>query len=226
MLLVVYTYTRRAKDLLRFNPTILISDGKRYIKVRFILNKPIKRARYIAVYCKGDTSKIPLRKEEGELLRKVIGKEVVNVARYYHHKTVYIGSKEDNIYKNVRKGLDIIKATNYKPEDLIMPLRPARVKISIRKGRSSSRNRSFSRKRSFSYTNAPLPPSKRIYSGSPPLGKRRPITLNRPLYKPAFLINFNLAIKEQQKGPLGARGKTSTRAFMAIRVLLGEIHLT
>ena len=59
-------------------------------------------------------------------------KEVVNIARYYYHKIVYMGGKEDNIYNNVRKGLDIIRATNYKLEDLIMHLRPARVKISIR----------------------------------------------------------------------------------------------
>jgi len=57
---------------------------------------------------------------------------VVNVARYYYYKTVYIGGKEDNIYNNVYKGLDIIRAINYKLEDLIMPLRLARVKI--RKG--------------------------------------------------------------------------------------------
>jgi hypothetical protein len=97
---------------------------------------------------------------------------VVNVARYYYHKIVYIGGKEDNIYNNIYKGLDIIRATNYKLEDLIIPLRPARVKISIRKGRSSSR------KRSSSYTNAPLPPSKYTYLGSPPKGGRRLITLN------------------------------------------------
>ena len=92
------------------------------------------------------------------------------MARYYYHKTVYMGGKEDNICNNVRKGLNIIRATNYKPEDLIMPLRLAGVKI--RKGQS------FSRKRSFSYTNALLPPSKRIYLGSPPKGGRRPTTLN------------------------------------------------
>jgi len=83
-----------------------------------------------------------------------------------------VGGKENNIYNNVCKGLDIVKATNYKLEDLIMPLRPAKIKISIRKGRSSSR------KRSFSYTNAPLLPSKRMYLGSPPKGRRRPTTLN------------------------------------------------
>jgi len=99
-------------------------------------------------------------------------KEVVNIARYYYHEIVYIGGKEDNIYNNVRKGLDIIRAINYKLEDLIIPLRPAGVKISIRKGRSSSR------KRSSSYTNALLPLSKRIYLGSPPKSGRRLVTLN------------------------------------------------
>jgi len=59
---------------------------------------------------------------------------VVNIARYYYYKTVYIGGKEDNICNNIYKGLDIIRVTNYKLEDLIIPLRLARVKISIRKG--------------------------------------------------------------------------------------------
>ena len=59
---------------------------------------------------------------------------MVNIARYYYHKIVYIGSKEDNIYNNIYKGLNITRVTNYKLKDLIMPLRPTRVKISIRKG--------------------------------------------------------------------------------------------
>ena len=97
---------------------------------------------------------------------------MVNVARYYYHKIVYIGGKKDNICNNIYKGLNIIRATNYKLEDLIMPLRPAKVKISIREGQSSSR------KRSSSYTNTLLPLSKRIYLGSSPKSKRRLITLN------------------------------------------------
>ncbi|OCK91234.1 uncharacterized protein K441DRAFT_575385, partial [Cenococcum geophilum 1.58] len=72
------------------------------------------------------------REEEGKLLYKVMEKKVVNVARYYHHEIVYIGSKEDNICNNIYKGLDIIRAINYKLKDLIMPLRLAGVKISIR----------------------------------------------------------------------------------------------
>jgi len=100
-------------------------------------------------------------------------KEIVNVARYYYYEIVCVGSKENNIYNNVYKGLDITRVINYKLEDLIMPLRLAGVKISVRKGRSSSR------KRSFSYTNALLPPSKCIYLSSPPKGRRRLATLNQ-----------------------------------------------
>jgi hypothetical protein len=97
---------------------------------------------------------------------------VVNIARYYHHKTVYVGGKEDNIYNNICKGLDIIKVINYKLKDLIIPLRLARVKISIKKGQS------FSKKRSFSYTNALLLPSKCMCLGSPLKSRRRLTTLN------------------------------------------------
>ena len=43
--------------------------------------------------------------------------------------------------------------------------------------------------------------------------------------QPVFLIDFDLAIKEQWEGPLGAWGKTGIRAFIAIKVLLGEIYL-
>ena len=97
-------------------------------------------------------------------------KKVVNIARYYYHKIVYIGGKEDNICNNVYKGLDIIRATNYKLKDLIMPLKLAKVKI--------KKSRSFSRKRLSSYTNAALPLSKRMCLGSPPKGRKRPITIN------------------------------------------------
>ncbi|KAL4784889.1 hypothetical protein BJX76DRAFT_197301 [Aspergillus varians] len=41
---------------------------------------------------------------------------------------------------------------------------------------------------------------------------------------PAFLIDLDLALEEQREQPSGARGKTGTRAFMAIGLLLGEKH--
>ena len=51
---------------------------------------------------------------------------MVNMARYYYYKIVYISGQDNNIY-NIYKGLDIIRAINYKLEGLIMPLRLARV---------------------------------------------------------------------------------------------------
>jgi hypothetical protein len=44
-----------------------------------------------------------------------------------------------------------------------------------------------------------------------------------PLW-PLFLIDLDLAIKEQRDGVSGLYGKTGTRAFMAIGSLLGEKH--
>ena len=185
------------KEQLRFNSTILILDGKWYIEVvcndkteYLIFNKLMKWVHCVAgrattcwkVYYKGNTFKIPLVikdlwqylqcKEEGKLLHKVMEKKVVNIARYYYHEIVYMGGKENNICNNIYKGLNIIRVINYKLEDLIITLRSAKVKISVRKGQS------FSRKRSSSYINALLLPNKRICSGSPPKGIRCLITLN------------------------------------------------
>ena len=39
-----------------------------------------------------------------------------------------------------------------------------------------------------------------------------------------FLIDLDLAIKEERVAASGAKGKTGTRAFMAIGALLGEQH--
>ncbi|KAI1209567.1 uncharacterized protein F4807DRAFT_97196 [Annulohypoxylon truncatum] len=47
---------------------------------------------------------------------------------------------------------------------------------------------------------------------------------NRNPSWPSFLIDLDLAIKEQRDGASGAKGKTGTRAFMAIGTLLGELH--
>ena len=179
------------KEQLRFNPTILTLDGKRYIEIIhngqtkcLILDKVIRQARYVIGWattcqkghCKGDTFKKPLvikdlqqypeREEEGKLLREILEKGVVNIARYYHYETVCVDGQNNNIY-NICKGLDIIKVANYKLKGLIMLLRLAKVQISIKKGRSSSRKRSF---------NALLLPSKRIYLSSL---IKRPIIQNR-----------------------------------------------
>uniref|UniRef100_A0A0B7KK89 Fungal-type protein kinase domain-containing protein n=1 Tax=Bionectria ochroleuca TaxID=29856 RepID=A0A0B7KK89_BIOOC len=40
----------------------------------------------------------------------------------------------------------------------------------------------------------------------------------------SIIFDLDLSIKEQREVSSGAKGKTSTRAFMAIGVLLGEQH--
>ncbi|KAI0570679.1 hypothetical protein Alg215_10901 [Pyrenophora tritici-repentis] len=278
------------EEQLGFDPTIVTVGNKRYIEIerenkkeRLVIDRLIKRR----VHREGDPGtplvvkdswQYPEREEEGELLREATDKGVMNVARYFHHETVSVGRQDDDICANVRKGLDITKATNYKPENSMPP--------PITTGRRASRrDRSSSsvggRKRSSSCTGLPLPPSKRTCSSS----LTKPAIVNRihrrvivrdygkAIYKAssrtsllaaiegcidgyeslhtragmlqcdispnnlmineedndlswrAFLIDLDLAIKENREKPSGSRGKTGTRAFMAIGVLLeDEVH--
>jgi hypothetical protein len=46
---------------------------------------------------------------------------------------------------------------------------------------------------------------------------------DNPSWSP-FLIDLDLAIREDRERASGAKGKTGTRAFMAIGALLGEQH--
>src|SRR3569833_2316418 len=47
---------------------------------------------------------------------------------------------------------------------------------------------------------------------------------NDNLFWLLFLIDLDFAVREQREGASGAKGKTGTRAFMAIGALLGEQH--
>jgi hypothetical protein len=287
------------EEQLGFDPTIVTVRDKRYIEVerengkeRLVIDRLIKRVRCVAgrattcwrVHREGDPDtplvvkdswQYPEREEEGELLREATEKDVVNVARYFHHETVRVGNLDDDIRENVRKGLDITKATNYKPEKSMPPPCTTGRRASRRDRSSSSTG---GRKRSLSCTELPLPPSKRTCSSSP----TKPAIANRihrrvvvrdygkAIYKAssrtsllaamegcidgyeslhtqagmlqcdispnnlmineddnnpswrAFLIDLDLAIKEDREKSSGAQSKTGTRAFMAIGVLLDD----
>ncbi|KAJ2996128.1 hypothetical protein NUW58_g1072 [Xylaria curta] len=283
---------------LGFDPTILTANKERFIEIqrhgsteRIIIDGVMLRARCIAgrattcwrAHPEGhkdiplvikDSWQYPERDEEGELLREVADKSVVNVARYYYHETVQIGDMDDDI-RNIRRGLDITTATNYQPGRLILSNTAA---DTVRTGRTST---NINRKRPSSQTGAELPPSKRSCSvsltkatsalpnrvhrrvilrdygeplytassrsallaalegcieGHESLRKagilHRDISINNLLINedsdnpswPSFLIDLDLAIREQRDGASGAKGKTGTRAFMAIGALLGEQH--
>ncbi|KAI8963086.1 hypothetical protein F5Y11DRAFT_320816 [Daldinia sp. FL1419] len=283
---------------LGFDPTFIPLNGRRYIDIvrngtpeRIAIDKVMIRVPCIAgrattcwkAHPEGDPSttlvikdswQYPERDVEGELLRDVTEKGVCNVARYYHHETVYVNDNVDDVQHGIRNGLDITKASNYSARSLNTP------RIS-----QISQGNTASKKRSSSQTGAHLPLSKRPRSESPvkasqlhpsPLPNRihrrvivrdygrniyeassrvallaalegcieghkslheagilhRDISINNLLINednnnpswPGFLIDLDLAVREQREGASGAKGKTGTRAFMAIGALLGEQH--
>ncbi len=289
-----------SEEELGFDLIIISVEGRRYINVerngrteRLIINERMKRAPCVAgraticwrAHRDGDKMPLVIKDSwqyldggEGELLREATAKDVVNVARYYHHETVRVRGRDDDVQNNVRAGLDITEAANYRSENSIPP--PISTAVS-----SQWRGRSTGRKRSSSYTDAPLPPSKRSCSTSPTkprstavsnrvhrriilrdFGKaiykassraaflaalegciegheslrtkagilQRDISINNlmidedeenPSWR-SFLIDLDLAIGEQRESASGARGKTGTRAFMAIGVLLASSTLS
>ncbi|KAK0728902.1 hypothetical protein B0T26DRAFT_810694 [Lasiosphaeria miniovina] len=281
---IVLGFLWMGDEELGFDTTIMTANDKRFIKIerngsteRLIIDKVMQRGRCIAGRATTYSWQYPERDEEGELLRQATSQGVVNVARYYHHETVQIRGTEDDIRNNVRRRLDVTRATNYRPERSMPP--PSTIAASAsRKGRSSS---ATSKKRSSSQTGAALPPSKRTCSVSPtkasvdalPNRVHRRVILRdygKPIYMassrsallaalegciegheslrnagflhtdistnnlminednnlswPSFLIDLDLAVREQREGASGAKGKTGTRAFMAIGALLGEQH--
>ena len=304
---VALGYLWMSEEQLGFDPTIFEFKGKRYIDIirngqqeRLVLRELIKRAPCVAgrattcwrAYREGDELQKPLvvkdswqyleREEEAELLREATEKEVVNVARYYHHETVQVGGQDDDVCKNVRKRLDYTGAINYNARGSITTSNTPRLHSNIRRGRDTS---TAGQKRSSSQTDISLPPpNKRTCTSSPTKDRGNPREWDRvhrrvilsdygkPLYKAssrvamltalesciegyesfhtrtgmlqsdisignlmmnedddnpswrAFIIDLDLAIKEQREESSGARGKTGTRAFMAIGVLYSEKH--
>ncbi|KAK3943782.1 hypothetical protein QBC46DRAFT_376216 [Diplogelasinospora grovesii] len=172
------------EEELGFDPTIIAEDGRQVVKIerngqtdRLVIDGRMRRDPCIAgratICWKAHLEKNPQtplvikdswqyteRAEEGEMLREATDKGVVNVARYYHHETVQVVGTDDDVQKNVRKGLDVTTAENYKPGSLMSR------SISVINASWKGRNSMASRKRSPSPTDAPLPPSKRSCSGS------------------------------------------------------------
>ncbi|TWU73732.1 hypothetical protein ED733_000593 [Metarhizium rileyi] len=306
---IILGFLRMNEETLGFDPTIITTSGQKYIEIerngqteRLIIDEVIKRAPCIAgraTTCwkahRNDDPLNPLvikdswqyvdRDEEGELLQEATKKGVTNVARYYHHETVRICRTDDDVWNNVRKGLDVTKATNFQPKRIL----PSNVGGSVSRISHSEHSSSSRVKRPSSETDAALPPSKRSlptskrsYSASPtkpsldvlsnrihrrvilrdyglPIYKasshaalldalagciegheslhkagflHRDISINNlrvnedkanPSWR-AFLIDLDLAVRLDREVASGAKGKTGTRAFMAIGVLFGEQH--
>jgi hypothetical protein len=88
--------------------------------------------------CHKNSWQHPEREQEGELSQKATGEKVVNAVRNYHHETVQVGREDDAICKNVRKGLEVTRATSYIARRLIISPNTSKVHRNTRKGRSTS----------------------------------------------------------------------------------------
>jgi hypothetical protein len=132
----VLGYLWMINEQLGFDPTITLEGINRYMTItkegkteRLVIVDVIKPYHSIIgrgticwkAYHEGDKSKqlvvkdswqYPERGEEGEYLLEATKSKVDHVARYYHHETVRVGGKDDNIVDNVRKGLGIREAEN------------------------------------------------------------------------------------------------------------------
>jgi hypothetical protein len=132
-----------------------------------------------------DSWQYPERDEEGKLLMEATKKGVMNVARYYHHETVQVGSINDDVQANIRKGLDFSKAAanytlqNRRTGSSMMPPSTPVSQDSIDRGRSFNVPSSIGRKRSSSSIGTSLPTSKRPCSSSPTKKTMSPALLNR-----------------------------------------------
>ncbi|KAI9038948.1 protein kinase family protein [Aspergillus affinis] len=237
-------------EQLGFDPSIISSEnGERFIPIhrdgreeRLILERLVKPSSCVAGRATtcwkahlDDEAKTPIivkdswqypeRAEEGEILQDIGTQGVVNVARYFHHQTVKAQGNVDDECSNVRKGLDVTKASNWRQ----VPSQVSEPSDVPRQG--STRKVKLGQKRSSSHTEPSLPPGyvslhkkAGVLQGDISTGNL--ITNEKELNCswPAFLIDLDLAIREHRDQASGARGKTGTRAFMAIGLLLGEKH--
>ncbi|KAM0431370.1 hypothetical protein ACHAPT_005347 [Fusarium lateritium] len=290
------------RDCLGFDPTIITSDGEKYIEIerggqteQLVLDHVMKRAPCIAgrattcwkAHRRGDPQ-TPIvikdswqytdRDEEGLLIQEATEKGVVNLARYYHHETVRVHDKDDDVQTNIRKGQDVTKATRCRVGPAAFP------SGATASGSLPTRTKSSAGvKRPSSEISTALPPRKRSAQATPTntTGQQLPNRVHRrvilrdygkPIYKassrvallaalesciegheslhnagllhrdistnnlminedesnssswPAFLIDLDLAIREQRLTTSGSKAKTGTRAFMAVGALLGDQH--
>ncbi|KAI6372627.1 hypothetical protein MCOR31_003618 [Pyricularia oryzae] len=151
----------KAEDL-GFDPTTVKAEDQRFIIIdrngrteRLVIDELMARAPCIAgrattcwrAHPEGDPQKQLVikdswqyteREEKGDLLQEATAKGVVNVARHYHHYTVQIHGMDDDIRNNVRKGLEITTATNYRPDQRSKLLPNTIVPGTSRRGRTSS----------------------------------------------------------------------------------------
>ncbi|KAM7218492.1 hypothetical protein V8F06_006096 [Rhypophila decipiens] len=126
---IILGFLRMSEEELGFDPTIMAAKGPRFIEIeregvteRLILDGLMYRSRRIAgrgttcwkahreedpnaLFVVKDSWQDQERDEEGEFLSDATEKGVVHVARHYHHETVRIRGKVDDVHGKISKGV-------------------------------------------------------------------------------------------------------------------------
>ncbi|KAK4134199.1 hypothetical protein BT67DRAFT_449773 [Trichocladium antarcticum] len=188
---------------------------------RLVLDKLMKRIRCVAG--RATTCwKAHQRDDKGVLLSKATSKGVVRVARHYYHETVRVRNAVDDIQGNVRKGVAGTKRSSTQTSAPLPSSKRHCSASSTKAGNSMSLNRVHRRVILYDYG---IP----IYKA----GSRQAmlsaladyIEGHASLRQKAGLLHRDISISNLIRvSALGAKGKTGTRAFMAIGALLGEQH--
>ncbi|KAJ4333150.1 hypothetical protein N0V95_009496 [Ascochyta clinopodiicola] len=229
---------------LGFDPTIITAGDKRYIEIerdgskeRLVIDRVIKRVACVAgrattcwrVHREDkpntplvvkDSWQYPEREEEGELLREATERDVVNVARYFHHETRSVLVVKTTISAQIKR------TCSSSPTNPAIANRVHRRVIVCDYGKPIYK--ASSRTSLLAALEGCIEGYESLHTQAGLL--QRDISPNNLLVNedednpswPAFLIDLDLAIKEQREQASGARGKTGTRAFMAIGVLLDD----
>ena len=125
---VMLGYFVMDSEQLGLDPTIGRLNGDEFVEIvrthqneRLILTNVLRKQAVIVgrattcwrAYREGDLKKQPLivkdswqyveRPEEGKLIKEATETGVKHIARYYHHETVQVGGKDDDITTNVRR---------------------------------------------------------------------------------------------------------------------------
>lgn len=220
------------EDRLGLDPTIITSDGERYIEIerdgqkhRLVLDELILRKPCIAgrattcwkAHCKEDPQ-TPLvikdswqdtrRGEEGALIQEATEKGVVNVARHYHHETVRVRGADDDVQRNIRKGIDVTKAKDYKPPNSSTPRVP-------RKGRSSG---------------SATPPGKRLCLPSPTVDQARPNKVHRRVIvrdygKPIYEASSHAALLAALEGCIEGHESLHRAGLLHRDIAIGNLMM-
>lgn len=182
---IVLGFLLMNQEQLGFDPTIVTHGTKRYITIekdggveRLVIDEVIGRARCVAgraTTCwkvhREDEPQTPLvvkdswqypeRDEEGKLLYEATAQGVTHVARYYHHETVRVDGKDDDVL-GIRSGL-VIPTGQKKASSKATSSRSKSRQSCTNSSRVSGQKRSSD----FVDTAFPPPPSKRALSSSP-----------------------------------------------------------